>query len=167
MKIPAALILLVAAAFPILSQDKASFASAILARHNLYRAAHGAAALTWSAVLEKQAADWAKRLAREEKLYHRQPNRYGENIYWISGGSLDAAAAVDAWYGEIEAYDFAKGGFSAETGHFTQVVWASTTELGCGWARSRSGAIFVVCNYNPPGNVLGRFPANVKEVQKR
>lgn len=167
MKIPIVLILLIAAAFPALGQEGTSFASDILARHNLYRAAHGAPALTWSPVLQKQATDWAQRLAREEKLYHRQPNRYGENIYWISGGDLDAVAAVDAWYGEIEAYDFAKGGFSAETGHFTQVVWASTTELGCGWARSRSGAIFIVCNYNPPGNVLGRFPANVKAPLKR
>jgi hypothetical protein len=36
------------------------------------------------------------------------------------------------WYGEIAKYDFRRGGFSMDTGHFTQVVWRSTTTIGCG-----------------------------------
>jgi len=50
-------------------------------------------------------------------------------------------------------------------GHFTQVVWATTTEVGCAlvdcpvdtaWAGYRSQ--FLVCQYNPGGNTAGAHP---------
>ena len=49
------------------------------------------------------------------------------------------------------------------TGHFTQVVWKSTTQLGCGLAVNRGNKIYGVCNYSPAGNVVnaGFFKANV------
>jgi hypothetical protein len=46
-------------------------------------------------------------------------------------------------------------------GHFSQVVWVESTELGVGVAKSKTGQIFVVCNYNPPGNFVGSFAPNV------
>ena len=46
-------------------------------------------------------------------------------------------------------------------GHFTQVVWKSSKELGVGKATSRSGRIYVVANYYPPGNYQGQFAQNV------
>jgi hypothetical protein len=67
---------------------------------------------------------------------------------------------VDSWYGESTAYDFAAPGFSTKTGHFTQVVWRSSRELGCAKA-SCGGLDFWVCRYSPAGNVAGAFPANV------
>jgi len=43
---------------------------------------------------------------------------------------------------------------SAEVGHYTAMVWSTTTEVGCGWAK---GADFnyLTCQYLPSGNVLG------------
>lgn len=46
-------------------------------------------------------------------------------------------------------------------GHFTQLVWASSRELGVGKARSRQGKTVVVAMYRPPGNVCGLFEENV------
>lgn len=46
-------------------------------------------------------------------------------------------------------------------GPFTQLVWSDTKELGVGKARSRSGRVFVVANYQPKGNVNGRYVNNV------
>ena len=46
-------------------------------------------------------------------------------------------------------------------GHFTQVVWKGTKEMGVGRATARSGNIYVVANYSPPGNMQGAFQANV------
>jgi hypothetical protein len=66
------------------------------------------------------------------------------------------------WYEEADKYRHANPGFSTGTGHFTQVVWASTTEMGAGKASSSTGAQFVVVRYTPPGNVMGQFPDNVK-----
>lgn len=49
---------------------------------------------------------------------------------------------------------------SSGAGHFTQMVWKSTTHLGCGdkWC---SGRRLYVCQYKPPGNVRGRYSQNV------
>lgn len=46
-------------------------------------------------------------------------------------------------------------------GHFTQVVWKGSREIGVGKARSKDGKILVVANYRPAGNVIGRFSENV------
>jgi len=45
----------------------------------------------------------------------------------------------------------------SDVGHYTQVIWKNTTEVGCGVARSNQGEIWV-CNYNPPGNYQGQNP---------
>lgn len=73
-------------------------------------------------------------------------------------------AATDAWYNEIKFYDYEKPEFSAETGHFTQVVWKGTTKMGVGSAKGRDGAkhtLFVVAQYKVPGNVDEAFRENV------
>lgn len=41
------------------------------------------------------------------------------------------------------------------TGHFTQVVWKGSKEMGVGRATARSGNIYVVANYAPGGNMQG------------
>lgn len=47
-------------------------------------------------------------------------------------------------------------------GHFTQVVWEDSTTLGVGMARNKkSGKLYVVCNYEPAGNFVGRFAKKV------
>ena len=38
------------------------------------------------------------------------------------------------------------------TGHFTQVIWKESTELGFGVAKSSDSSIYVVANYHPGGN---------------
>ena len=48
------------------------------------------------------------------------------------------------------------------SGHFTQVVWQSSKELGVGIAYDGKGTCYVVANYSPPGNYQGKFPDNVK-----
>jgi len=51
-------------------------------------------------------------------------------------------------------------------GHFTQVVWKGSTELGIGKASGRNGGTFVVANYNPPGNFGGQYNQNVFPLSK-
>lgn len=52
-------------------------------------------------------------------------------------------------------------------GHFTQVVWKGSREIGVGKARSKDGKILVVANYRPAGNVIGRFSENVSAPSDR
>ena len=51
---------------------------------------------------------------------------------------------------------------SVGCGHFTQVVWKSSRQLGVGKAKSSDGRqVFVVCMYHPAGNYVGRYKENV------
>jgi pathogenesis-related protein 1 len=46
----------------------------------------------------------------------------------------------------------------APTGHYTQMVWRSTTQVGMGQASCPGGALVIVAEYNPPGNYIGQKP---------
>uniref|UniRef100_A0A090XD52 Putative antigen 5/scp domain-containing protein n=2 Tax=Ixodes ricinus TaxID=34613 RepID=A0A090XD52_IXORI len=129
--------------------------------HNRYRAKHGVKKLRSNSTLYVLALRWAGRLANlddVEKVTHQQGLHIGENIYWRTGNSLlytnTAQDAVAAWYNERLKYDYNSGVYSEETSHFTQLVWASTTDLGCGYKISLKGTMFVVCNYFPQGNIV-------------
>ena len=50
---------------------------------------------------------------------------------------------------------------SNNLGHFTQVVWKNSKNLGIAKARSSSGKIIVVANYEPAGNYIGQYVQNV------
>ena len=132
----------------------------LLDAHNRYREQHCAPPLAWSDHLAGVAAQWADELyARGCPLEHSR-HRYGENLAAGTPGTLDAERVVELWYEEIELYDFEQPGFSMEIGHFTQVVWLGTRELGCAQARC-DGLDLWVCNYAPAGNVIDAFGQNV------
>ena len=108
--------------------DLSDFASSVLAEHNKKRALHkDTPALSWSDTLASYAQDYADNYDCSGTLTH-SGGPYGENLAL----GYDGPAAVDAWYNEISNYDFSNPGFSSNTGHFTQVVWKSTTQVGCG-----------------------------------
>ncbi|VVC31601.1 CAP domain,Cysteine-rich secretory protein, allergen V5/Tpx-1-related [Cinara cedri] len=74
--------------------------------------------------------------------------------------------AVDCWYGEIEFFDFQvtneQMAATSKALHFTQVVWKDSKELGVGASKSvKTGEIYLVCNYDLPGNVESDFKNNV------
>ena len=76
---------------------------------------------------------------------------------------LRAASVIAMWYDEVKRYSFASGGFSMKTGHFTQLVWRGTREVGCGVAHCKDLDVWV-CQYAPPGNVQGQYRENVRPV---
>lgn len=134
----------------------------ILAAHNQVRDKHCVPALTWSPKLAAYAQEWANTLRDKGCAFdHRPRSPYGENLAMFGPpGGTNATEILMGWYNEIKHYDFSKHTFSFQTGHFTQVVWKATTQLGCGRAVCK-GAELWVCNYAPAGNVSGSFAANV------
>jgi hypothetical protein len=69
---------------------------------------------------------------------------------------------TNTWYNEISFYSYSSPGYSSATGHFTQVIWKNSTQLGIGIAfTSDSKSAYVVANYYPAGNFLDKFPSNV------
>ncbi|XP_032595508.1 Golgi-associated plant pathogenesis-related protein 1 [Drosophila grimshawi] len=137
-----------------------AFEQEVLKAHNSYRTRHNAPPLQLNEQLSKLSTDWAKYLLAKNRMEHRQNSGYGENIYMASGGNLTGTDAVTSWYNEIHQYNWQRPSFQSNTGHFTQVVWRSSTQLGVGFAR-RGNTIYVVCNYDPPGNFMNQFPENV------
>uniref|UniRef100_A0A0K8RGB2 Putative antigen 5 protein n=1 Tax=Ixodes ricinus TaxID=34613 RepID=A0A0K8RGB2_IXORI len=137
--------------------------------HNHYRAKHHALPLKSNTTLYLLARGWAKKLAIQDdpkNVTHRPGKGLGENIYWMTLSQAPyekyAQLAVDKWYEENVKYDYERGGYSAATAHFTQLVWRATTQVGCGYSVSRNNTIYVVCNYYPQGNIQGQYQENVQ-----
>ncbi|XP_043220693.1 protein PRY1-like [Amphibalanus amphitrite] len=152
------------------SDDEDSFEQDCINAHNDYRKKHGAPPLERSKKLTKMAKEWAKQIANDDKMSHRKDNSEGENIYckWSSNPKhkVKGSEAVDSWYAEIKDHDFSKEPSPGvlKSGHFSQVVWLSTRQVGVGRARSKSGRVYVVANYSPAGNFLGDYCDNVPPV---
>lgn len=77
------------------------------------------------------------------------------------GYELTGAGATKMWYDEIKDYNFKNPGNFGGTGHFTQVVWAGSLEMGVAKAGDGTGPQYVVARYSPPGNVMGQYQENV------
>jgi len=134
-----------------------------LKEHNRLRKLHGVPLLSLNKQMCEYATEWADYLANSNKFQHRSENKYGENIYtcWSSRPEkLNARAPIQSWYDEIKKHNFSTEPRSTGTGHFTQVVWKGSQELGIGVA-TKEGRTVVVANYYPPGNFVGKYVANV------
>ena len=86
-------------------------------------------------------------------------NDMGENIFKCQGTEATGEMATNDWYNEVKSHNFKKD-FQKNTGHFTQIIWKDTKEVGFGKA-SRGNTYYVVANYYPPGNFLGKYQDNV------
>jgi pathogenesis-related protein 1 len=139
----------------------------IVLAHNAWRARAGVLPLRWAADLAAQAQNHALQLAREDcALEHgRLPEDVGENLYRASAlesgsGSrayhvVSPTHVVDVWGGESADYIPSTGSCAPgrQCGHYTQIVWPSTEEVGCGMAVCPSLGQVWVCRYRPRGNI--------------
>ena len=90
----------------------------------------------------------------------------GENIYWSSAGLSNSTVlnSVDSWASERADYDYGTAINSSNFqifGHYTQIVWKNSTDLGCGATYCPAlfgGGTLVVCRYGPAGNFIGQTP---------
>ncbi len=147
--------------------------------------------LTWSQTLADYAQQWATHLATDScaNPQHRSGTDlsmmdYGENLATFGGrgtaGPVSTAKqAVDAWAGEVACWTYGTlsgGGFTGTEkcdmacytqmnsdgcGHYTQIVWRKSTQLGCGVATCQNGQLsedIWICNYAPAGNIISQAP---------
>jgi len=145
-----------------------SDAQAILDHHNHARQEVGVQPLIWSARLSEYAQSWAGYLStnnnctmKHSNCIDNDGNKIGENLWW--GSSSSFYKPIDAsigWLGEKEYYLYQQFGQLTEKpiGHYTQMVWKNTTEMGVGIAYCASGGMMIVASYNPPGNWIGEYP---------
>ncbi|XP_016924645.3 uncharacterized protein [Drosophila suzukii] len=138
-----------------------AFKLSILKENNKYRKLHNASPLKMDKELSSYAQEWADHLADQNLLETRPLPIYGENILCVRKPLFCVDKIMKLWYQEKYNYDYFKPGFNLYTGHFTQMVWRETEFLGVGVAFNDSH-IWIVCNYNPPGNVKDHFKENVQ-----
>jgi len=136
--------------------------------------------LRWNDELAKVAQRWADQCiwAHDKQRGTSQYENVGQNNAF--GGSSRRLSApgfdqfIMGWYNEINDWPAANvASFSMKgvpkgkvVGHFTQVIWGATKEIGCGFVSfnnpehpmSYSGPYIriLVCNYAPAGNWIGR-----------
>ncbi|XP_062567461.1 cysteine-rich secretory protein LCCL domain-containing 2-like isoform X1 [Saccostrea cucullata] len=140
-------------------------------RHNNYRSQEGAADMKYMSYdlsLERAAQRWADRC-----VFEHQMRGYGENLAFLSstgptpfrGYVIDES--IRQWYNERPLYRFGSASCGAAC-HYTQMVWAQTSRLGCamsycnalsdGRGRVYRNAQYFVCFYSPQGNYIGQPP---------
>jgi hypothetical protein len=133
---------------------------------NAYRARNQAPPITWNDTIASFAQNWSYFMTSNNLFQHSGTPLYGENISYFEGYGTDPMKliflAIDGWYNEISLYDFSNPGFSDTTGHFTCLVWLSTTSFGMGISINKNtGRAYISFNTSPPGNIIGEFQQNV------
>jgi len=131
----------------------------LLERHNFWRAEVGVDDISYSKELAEVANKWAIQLKKQGCIFKQSENAYGENIFKGTVGYVTISDAVDSWGEEKKNYDYKKNKCESGKicGHYTQIVWKNSTEVGC--ARTIcDGSVIWICNYNPPGNFVGQKP---------
>lgn len=140
----------------------------LLAAHNRERHQADLPSLRWNEALAASAQDWADHLAATGGFDHapaalRGGGQEGENLWAGTPGYFSAEAMVDLWIVEKKHYlpgpfpHNSRTGNVADVGHYTQLMWRRTSELGCGLARGREEDV-LVCRYSRAGNVHGERP---------
>ena len=146
-------------------EDYSKFELDALNIHNKYRSKHHSPPLTLNKDLCFIAKNYADKLIQSNKKQidysfgKYKGNDMGENIFLYIGKEPSAEIAVDEWYNESKNYDFKKD-YQKGTEHFTQVIWKDTKEVGFGIS-NQGNKCFIVANYYPPGNFLGKYNINV------
>jgi len=139
----------------------------LLDLHNVERAYVGIANLTWSSSLETTAQEWAEYLAANSKFSH-SGEAVGENLAMASIRSNVVAYMFSLWSGEKSSFSNANPYPDVSTdggavGHYTQLIWGRTYEVGCGVANTTSYS-YLVCQYLLAGNYIGNYVYKASDV---
>ncbi|KAG5023242.1 hypothetical protein JHK82_019144 [Glycine max] len=108
--------------------------------HNAARSQVGVPPLTWDNTLAAFAQSYANL----------------RNV--IANLSTHADHTVRAWVNEKANYDYNSNTCSSVCGHYTQVVWRNSLRVGCAKVRCDNGSTFIICCYDPRGNIRGQRP---------
>jgi len=158
-----------------------------LRAHNIVRANAGLPSVQWNAELQHIAEARLAKLstggcyiqhsASGDRLDKAGFEYLGENLYKVLGMKPTGVDVVDAWYAEIQDYTY---GYVGDTcvkskcegrsrppctlGHFTQVMWRESTDIGCALRQCNEAsteadiAYLSLCMYGPGGNIVGELP---------
>ena len=148
------------------AHSPASEAEIILMVHNAERSRLGLPPLRWSGALARDAGEWARVLLARGTLEHASASQRrgnGENLWMGTAGAWNSAAMVNMFLDERRHFrpaafpGVSSTGDWSDVGHYTQIVWKDTREVGCA-IDTGNGNDVLVCRYHPAGNVIGKAP---------
>ncbi len=139
-------------------------AGRLLAAHNDARARLGVKPLAWSAKLAEHARKWAQTLAVADMIEHSTAaadGGEGENLWFGTKGDYTPEEMVGVFIDESKEFkrgifpDVSTTGRWEDVGHYTQLVWKDTREVGCSIVSNQRRDV-LVCRYSPAGNTVGQ-----------
>ena len=144
-------------------------AQALVDFHNRVRAEVGLGPVTWDPEVAAFAQKYADIQAADTSKWDHNPNRtlgsitLGENL--AMGTGYTPLQLADQWY-TSEKNLWTRGSVisngSNPAGHYTQMIWKTSTKIGAGIASSGQ-SLYLVCNYSPGGNQIGQDPEKAVE----
>ncbi len=139
--------------------------TAMLDAQNAARAAVKVPPLTWDEALARDAAAYARVLARSGRFEHAQqprgPAAQGENLWKGTRSAYRYEEMAGHWVAEQRDYlnrpipNISRTGRFVDAGHYAQIIWSRTSRVGCALA-SNAREDVLVCRYSPAGNVMGQ-----------
>lgn len=142
------------------------FEARVLAAQNRERAALGIEPLQWNPALAASARSWAQHLSATGRFEHapeRRVDPQGENLWAGTRGYYGIEAMVDGWLREKRYFHLgtfpnnSTTGEVEDVGHYTQLVWRRTRQVGCAMATGSREDV-LVCRYSEAGNYIGERP---------
>ena len=125
----------------------------------------------WNSTLAEVAQRWADQCNvqqahdKNRRTQHYFKTDVGQNMAWQGNSvfptSRNYTGLIQLWYDEVKIYNPYTDNKGKEVGHYTQVIWGDTVEIGCGFVLfSAQGSYqqFLICNYGPAGNDEGELP---------
>ena len=132
--------------------------------HNGARRHFGVAPLAWNDGLAAAARAYATRMSVTGEFRHDStPGRrkaMGENLWRGPRGVFSYDIMIGTMIEERRLFrqgafpDVSKTGQWIDVSHYTQIIWPTTTEVGCALVASAS-TDYLVCRYAPTGNKDG------------
>ncbi|KAK7809895.1 hypothetical protein U0070_000281, partial [Myodes glareolus] len=112
--------------------------------------------MQWNSDAQKNAQAWANLCTLQHSPQDSRtiPNLgCGENLFMASYPA-SWSEAIQSWYDESRNFNFGIGPnpSNAVVGHYTQLVWNTSHQLGCAFAEcpNSSWRYYYVCHYCPP-----------------
>ncbi|XP_044310552.1 serotriflin-like [Varanus komodoensis] len=115
--------------------------------------------MEWNTIAAENAKNWAKQCTLSHSPRMKRVVKgivCGENLF-MSTVATPWPAVIQSWYNEEKYFKHGVGPVpqDAETGHYTQIVWYKSYQVGCygTYCPSAGFSYYYVCHYCPVGNI--------------